>query len=76
MFSQTCVILSTICLMATRSLPILIGPAFTAHFYYGAVGTHPTGMLSCFIHNFGIIKIEHTEIHAGCCFEFEYFLKL
>ena len=42
MFSQASVILSTIGLMDTRSLLILVGYS---------VGTHPTGMLSCFYCN-------------------------
>ena len=45
MFSQASVILSTIGLMNTRSLLILVGYSVT----YGAVDTHPTGMLSCSI---------------------------
>ena len=44
MFSQASVILSTIGLMSTRSLLILVGYSVAC---YGAVGTHPTGMLSC-----------------------------
>ena len=47
MFSQASVILFTIGLMATWSLLILVGYSVTAHPFYGAVGTHPTGMLSC-----------------------------
>ena len=38
MFSEACVILFTINLITT---------SVTAHLCYGAVGTHPTGMLSC-----------------------------
>ena len=44
MFSQASVILSTIGLMLTGSLLILVGYSVTCH---GAVGMHPTGMLSC-----------------------------
>ena len=36
-----------ISLMATWSLLILVGYSVTAHPCYGAVGMHPTGMLSC-----------------------------
>ena len=41
MFSQASIILSTIGLMPARSLLILVGYLVTA------VGTHPTGMLTC-----------------------------
>ena len=44
MFSQTSVSLSTIGLMPTQSLLILVGYSVTC---YGAVGTHPTRMLTC-----------------------------
>ena len=46
MFSHASVILFTIGLMDTQSLLILVGYSFTP--CYGAVGTHPTGMLSCY----------------------------
>ena len=45
-FSQASVILSTIGLMPTWSLLILVGYSVTC---CGAVFTHPTGMLSCWI---------------------------
>ena len=48
LFSQASVILSTIGLMPTWSLLILVGYSVTC---YGAVGTHPTGMLSCYVKN-------------------------
>ena len=44
MFSQASVILSTIGLMSSQSLFILVGYSVTC---YGAVDTHPNGMLSC-----------------------------
>ena len=35
--------------MATQSLLILVGYSVTAHPCCNAVGTHPIGMLSCFV---------------------------
>ena len=44
MFSRASVILSTIGLMPTGNLLILVGYSGT---WYGVVGAHPTGMLTC-----------------------------
>ena len=46
MFSHMSVILFTIGLMDTQSLLILVNYSDTP--CYGVVGTHPTGILSCF----------------------------
>ena len=59
MFSQACIILSTIGPHAYSVtahpcwLLILVGYSVTC---YGAVGTHPTGMLTCY-HVFLLISI-------------------
>ena len=58
MFSQASIILSTIRLMPNRSLLILVGHSITC---YGAVGTHPTGMLSCLLYVYVNIVMKETS---------------
>ena len=54
MFSQACVILFTMGLMATRSLFVLVSYS---------VGTHPTGMLACRVIPWFIRKSKQFNVY-------------